>query len=134
MKDILQEREEDKRKFEEADEDLCMICFAYGQDKRTLIVNCFYAVDEVVPEMLDLENGYWARICKSCRGSFLGKMSEWREERVALRETPKNHDGNVYDDDESKDIPVRINGALVMMREEDFKAYKEKKSQIKQNG
>ena len=32
-------------------EDKCQLCLAEGNDKRTLVIDCFYAVNEVVPDM-----------------------------------------------------------------------------------
>lgn len=110
--------------FKDIDEAVCMICDATGDDKRTLVVRCFYAVDELVPEMIATEEGYFARICKSCRGSFLGKMGEWRAERIALRGIPKNHDGYVLEEDSERNIPMRVNGMTVMMTEAEYREHK----------
>jgi len=117
------QRKSDRKSFEKLDDNLCMICWAYGQDKRNLVIRCFYDVKEVVPEMLDLKEHFYARICKSCRASFLGKLREWRDKRVALRDISKDHDGNFYDFDFERNIPVRINGAITMMTEEEHEEY-----------
>ena len=122
-----QRRENDKKRWDALDDDLCMICHAYGADKRSLFVSCFYAVHEVVPEAIDLflcdeqlkDRGYYLRICKSCRGSFLGHMEKWANERRLLRGTPLDHDGSeVYDTDGM--IPVRINGCVRFLTREEW--------------
>lgn len=116
-----------KREGEKIDSDLCVICHAYGSDKRYLRIRCLYAVDEVVPELSLNGDFYEGWICKSCRGSLLGKMQEWRNERIKLRELVKDHDGYVDEtQDSSKNIPVRIHGVIVMMSEDEFKSYKSK--------
>ena len=101
MKDFLAEikkcREEDAKTFNEIDSDLCMLCHAYGEDKRSLFIDCFYNVKEVIPEALDLfacgdkfkARGYYLRLCKGCRGALLGILREWRDERVSLRGAAK---------------------------------------------
>ena len=107
------------------DTDLCVICFAHGNDKRFLRIRCFYAVDEVVSELKFNKGFYEGWICKACRGALLGAMKEWRDKRVALRDTPKDHDGNVLEEDWTRNIPVRVNGAIIMMNEEEFANYKQ---------
>lgn len=114
-------RKADAKRFAKADEQLCMLCWAYGNDKRSLFVSCFYAVHEAVPEAIDLkERGYYLRICKACRGDFLGKMRQWADERRALRDTPKDHDGHVSEENPEANIPVRIDGAIVMLTREQW--------------
>jgi hypothetical protein len=119
-------READAQRFKDADMDLCMCCHAYGEDKRSLWVDCLYAVHEVVPEAIDLggvepspknhNHGYYLRICKSCRGRFLTMMGEWWKAGVDRRDIPKDHDGhNEFEPDPERNIPVRVNGAIVLM-------------------
>lgn len=99
-----QRRNRDKERYEQHDSDLCMLCGAYGADKRSLFISCFYEVSEVVPEAIDLfevegmeKRGYYLRICKTCRRHLLQHLQEWRKERVARREIPKDHDGYEWD-------------------------------------
>jgi len=47
-------QEVDAQRFKDADMDLCMCCHAHGADKRSLWVDCLYAVHEVIPEAIDL--------------------------------------------------------------------------------
>ena len=126
------EREKDEKRFNEHDGDLCMLCYACGPDKRSLFVSCLYDIKEVVPEAVDLafcdgfedRGGYYLRICKSCRGSLLGKLGEWRLERIKMRDVPKREDGEPIETDVDACIPVRVNGATVMMTEEQFEIHK----------
>ena len=142
MRDIIAEtnaqRERDRVRYAEIDRDLCMLCGAYGADKRSLSVNCFYAVNEVVPEMIDLHaveekpgvhRGFYMLICKSCRARFLGHLEEWRTECIGLRGRKKDHDGYLEDgymDDDPgaspRDIPVRENGIIVYLTREEWEA------------
>lgn len=126
-------REAGAKAFAEHDKDLCMLCHAYGADKRSLFIDCFYAIYEAVPEALDISGveprlergrGYYLRLCKSCRGRLIGHLRLWREECVALRGVPKNHDGGLDDEDPEKNVPVRIDGAIVMMTEEEWRAWR----------
>ena len=121
-----------KQAFEELDEELCMICHAYGPDKRSLVIRCFYGIHEFVPEALDMElvdgfksGDYFLRICKVCRSGFLVAMEDWRNVRVSLRGEPKDSDGGIgYDEYEGSMIPVRIAGATVMITPDQYEEYK----------
>lgn len=136
LKDLLlqidERRERDAKRWEERDGDLCMLCYAHGADKRSLFIECFYDISEVVPEAIDLfgcgenvkDRGWYLRICKSCRAALLQRLQGWRNERVALRSLAKDHDGYILDLDEEGDIPVRIHGVGVMMTEEQYCEYK----------
>lgn len=128
-------READKKRFEEHDDDLCMLCDAYGEDKRSLFISCFYEVSEVIPEAIDLfgvekfkGRGYYLRICKNCRGDLLNKLGEWRNEMIARREVPKDHDGHNEDDEPGQNIPIRINGRIIMMSEVQFAEWKKRQA------
>lgn len=116
----------DAVRFAESDDDLCMCCHAYGEDKRSLWIDCFYAVDEVIPEAINIsgvdpsptnhQRGYYLRICKSCRARFLGMMDTWWKDGVARRDIPKDHDGDIEcETDPDRNIPVRIHGAVAML-------------------
>jgi hypothetical protein len=134
MRDIVRETEERRengaRAHKEHDSDLCMLCHAYGADKRSLFVDCFYAIEEAVPEALDVRevegipDGYYLRICKSCRGALLGHLQEWRNERVARRSVPKDDDGGDAYDWPDATIPVRVRGAVVMMTPGQFEDHR----------
>lgn len=137
LNDLLREtderRERDKARFEALDGDLCQLCYAYGCDKRSLVVDCFYAVHELVPEAIDLhlvegrlnKRGYYLRICKRCRGEFLMAMQRWARERMTHRAELKDHDGDTLDDeDEERCVPMRVAGATVMMTVEQAEAHR----------
>ena len=124
---------EDAWRFAESDGDLCMLCGAYGTDKRSLFISCLYDVSEAVPEALNLRyvpgleaRGWYVRLCKSCRGSLLGQMREWRNERVALRGMVKDHDGYVEEADPERCISVRVDGMCVMMLEHVWEEWRRK--------
>lgn len=132
-------REVDAKRFEEVRSgEICQLCFAEGADKRSLFIQCGYAVHEVVPEAIDLfgvpddalkGRGYYLLLCKSCRGRLLGALGEWRKACVALRSKPKDHDGYLSDDEpEGAYIPVRINGVVKHLTEEEWEAYKEERN------
>lgn len=128
LEQTKQRRADDAKAFEESDGDLCMMCHAYGDDKRTLLIRCLYDVHEVVPEALDTheirhfsDGGYYIRICKSCRGRFLRMLGKWRSDCVALRHIPKDHDGDIYDDNEGL-VPVRKHGVIVWQLPEEILA------------
>lgn len=137
IEDIIKETERrrahDAERYAAHDPDLCMLCHAYGADKRSLFVACGYAVYEAVPEAISLHacpnevlrnRGYYLLLCKSCRSRLLGHMQQWRDECVALRGQPKDHDGHIEDDDPERNIPVRVNGAVVMMTTEEYAHFK----------
>lgn len=136
MKDIFAElaaqREKDRQRYESQDDDLCMICHAYGSDKRSLFVSCGYQMKEAVPEMIDLfacgesvkGRGYYLNLCKSCRGSLLVHFREWANERRELRPLPKDHDGHLEDEDTDDLVPVRMDGATVYMSLEDYQVWR----------
>ncbi len=127
---IKENRNADAKAFEALDKDLCMLCGAYGADKRSWQSSCFYAIDEAVPEALDLKDGFYLRICKSCRGRYLEGLRRWREECVGLRGFTKDHDGYLYDTEEEMDpernIPVRRNGVTVLLTREEWDHLKKK--------
>lgn len=128
----------DGKRFEEHDGALCMLCGAYGNDKRSLLISCFYDISEVIPETIRLDSsvgpteetiqgngfylagGFYLRICKVCRGGLLVRLQEWREERVALRDVPKDSDGYVDEADTEGLIPYRKNGMTVFLTQEQW--------------
>ncbi len=125
----------DALKLKEHDPDLCMLCAAYGADKRSLILDCGYDVKEAVPEMLRLDQadderfrnrGFYLRICKSCRSAFLKHLQIWCKEQNKRRGLPKDDDGNLEETD--RDIPVRVMGAVFMMTEEEYWNYRKEQN------
>ena len=88
-----------------------------------MVLRYFYSIEEVLPEAIDLTdcpneelkgNSYLLRTCKTCRGEFLSMLQEWRNKRLATRETPKDHDGYPLNNDQAA-IPVRRHGRVVWM-------------------
>lgn len=132
LKAIEAKRIQDAERYQNNDHDLCQCCHAYGSDKRSLFVACFYQIDEMIPEFIDLHNtdspqrGYYMRICKTCRARFLRHLEQWYEEGVRRRKLTKDHDGEAYGEyGPEANIPVRINGATVMMTAGQYATYKE---------
>ena len=123
---------DDAERYDSLDPDECQLCGAYGADKRTLRLSCFYAVHEVVPEAVDLaecnvpeplRSFYYLRICKNCRGELLSALGEWRDAMVARRDAPKDHDGHDVDSPiDGRCIPVRENGRVVYLTEAEWEA------------
>lgn len=85
LQDTRIKRQHDAEVFKTLDNETCMICRAQGPDKRDWFLECMYAVDECVPEALDLHNigvrGYYLRLCKECRGAFLRALKEAADKR-----------------------------------------------------
>lgn len=133
LADARRRRAEGAERFRESDGDLCMLCDAYGADKRSLFIDCFYAVDEAVPEALDIaeadidghKHGYYLRICKSCRGRLLGALRVWADECRSYRGLPKDHDGDFEIQDPDAVIPVRIDGTTRMLTREEYDAWRQ---------
>lgn len=116
----------DARRFAVLEEDVCQLCGATGPDKRSLRINCFYDVSEVIPEAINLNKvegeagGWYLRICKSCRGGLLGHLRTWRNEMLAKRGEAMDSDGRPEDEDPERTIPMRVNGATVMMARAEY--------------
>lgn len=132
LKESAERRERDAKRFAEMDTDLCMLCHAYGDDKRGLFIRCGYAVYEAVAEALDVTNvpafepikgGYFLNICKHCRAELLIHMHTWADDMRRRRDVPKDHDGSDDSDYDAALIPVRMNGVTVMLTESQFEEY-----------
>ena len=122
-------RARDKERFTLLDREECMLCGAYGADKRSLYIDHGYAMHESVPEVIDLHNVdnqpnmYYLLTCKMCRAALLQHLAQWRSERLALRDEAKNHDGYLLEDDFGL-IPVRVNGAITHMSPDEYENWK----------
>lgn len=128
-----QRRAADAARYRGLDADKCQLCGAEGPDKRTLLMSCFYALEEAVPEFIDLTDTnllvdnlgfYYLRICKTCRGDLLGRLKQWGDERRARRGLPMDHDGGETDVEDERCIPVRVDGATVMMTYKEYTTYR----------
>lgn len=127
-----QRRERDAEAYANLDHDECMLCGAYGADKRSTTIACGYAVPEVVPEALDVTGvdrfkdagwgPYYILLCKACRASMLGHLAEWRAGRVARRGLPMDHDGNDDEWSDDANIPIRENGTTRMITRAEWDA------------
>lgn len=121
-------RKADAERYAALDEDECQLCGAHGEDKRSFIASCFYDMQEVVPEFISLREvegtlqgrGFYLRLCKDCRGKMLSALKEWADKCRAKRGQPMDHDGHLEDNREDAIVPVRINGAIVMLTPEEF--------------
>ena len=132
FEELERKRRKDLLAYQEHDPDVCMLCGAEGQDKRSLFMRCFYDLKEAVPEFLDLQlvkgmeiNGYYLRICKACRGRLLANLRLWAGICRTARFVQKDHDGNMLGGE--GDIPVRVNGAITMMTREQWDEYRKLK-------
>lgn len=133
LKKIEQGRKNDAKAFKTSDPDLCMLCGARGSDKRSLRMEYFYDLKEMVPEMLELskvkgDGGFYIRTCKWCRGELLGLLRVWRTRCVARRPFDKDHDGYITeaggeDGSGERNIPVRIDGRIVWHTLEEYETY-----------
>jgi len=137
LDNIDAKRKTDAERFKKLDEDECQLCYAHGADKRSLVINCFYDIKEVVPEAIDLTNvtvetlpkrGYYLRICKACRGRLLAKLEEWRNECIALILVPKDHDGELREEEPGAYIPLRVHGRTRMVTKVEFHELTTKKT------
>lgn len=135
LEETLRKKDEDRasdaEKFNKLDDDLCMLCGAHGEDKRSLRMEYFYDLKEQVPEMLDLANlkpeegGFYLRTCKWCRGELLGLLRVWRETCVARRDFEKDHDGYITEEGAGdRNIPVRVDGRIMWMTLPEYEDYK----------
>lgn len=104
-------------------EDTCKLCLAEGPDMRTLKMRYFYSLEEMVPEFNKDDEFYSLRTCKTCRGELLGLLRQWRDGCVSRRSLPKDSDGGIELDDPERNIPMRVNGATVMMTRKEYDAY-----------
>lgn len=106
----------------------CILCNAEGNDMRTLRISCMYQMDEVIPEIEPKDDiGIWhLTFCKTCRSSMLSSLEQWRLECISRRDIVKDSDGCPEEwYDSPANIPVRVNGATVMMTEEEYQKYME---------
>ena len=121
-------RAADAVKFEALDEDACMICWAHGEDKQSIWLSCFYEVSEIVPEALDMgDRGFYLRVCKTCRGLILGAIGDAVDRRRITRGCPKGSDGDLEVFDPDRNIPMRVNGATVMVTMAEYEQMKAKR-------
>jgi hypothetical protein len=64
----------------------CQRCKETGQDRRTLNLSCFYALEETGIPFSIKEGTYSLRICKQCRADFMKDLKKWfsyPQERVS---------------------------------------------------
>jgi hypothetical protein len=82
---------------------------------------------------------YTLRVCKECRGEWMAAIRAWyRGGAEARGECHRAHEDCAQDqglaeacrktDDEVRDIPVRMNGATVMMTRAEYEAWRKKHS------
>jgi hypothetical protein len=73
----------------------CQICFASGNDMRTLRLSWMVAVQEYIPEAIEeMGNGYKLRTCKTCRAGMLEAMAAACINRRELRKYELTPDGD----------------------------------------
>jgi hypothetical protein len=58
----------------------CQVCGDVGEDRRTIYVSCFYALEEVSDKFAITEdNQYKLRVCKGCRAIFMDMLGNFVE-------------------------------------------------------
>lgn len=120
------------------DDDTCQLCYAYGPDKRSVVMSCFYDLTEAVPEFKEVGGVYRLRVCKTCRSELLIRLQDWSQEAKKKRGFPKGSDGELTTLDElmepRRNIPVRVFGAVVMLTREDYDKWQKALSSLETDG
>lgn len=106
--------------------ELCQICGREGEDRRTLRLRYFYDLSEIPDKFTkeeviikfadgnEVKDTLWSvRTCKDCRGDFLGVLRKWTSGEFVVK----------TDDDPNCNIPVRVNGRVVMMTTKQWEAH-----------
>ena len=113
---------DDAIRYKNLDLDECMLCHAHGEDMRSFFFSCVWDFGKSMEEPIDTGeindlkfNGYYLRICKSCRSELIGHIQQWRDDMVSRRGLPKDEDGNLEEFNPETDIPIRVNGAIRMI-------------------
>ena len=129
---------DDAKRYDELDSDTCMCCHAHGPDMRSLFIDCFYEIQEVIDEAISISDqmenpphthkrGFYLRICKTCRSGLLAGLGEWWKKGVARRDVIKGSDGgDAYAPEGS--IPVRICGVTKFLTPEEWASYQKSRS------
>ena len=106
--------------------ELCQICNQEGEDRRTLRLQYFYDLSEMSDKFEkeevtirfadghEVKNVFWSiRTCKDCRGNFLGTLRRWTSGEFVT----------ATEDNPERNIPVRVDGRVVMMTTEEWQAH-----------
>ncbi len=100
--------------------DKCQICGQESQDLRTLRLSYLYQISEINPTFEMDSNGFYRiTTCKDCRGEFLGMLGHWATGAFVAGRNPLPH----------QNIPVSVNGRVVMMSPEEWKAHTAKQGE-----
>ena len=104
----------------------CQICGQEGEDRRTLRLRYLYDFSEISDKFTseevtinfadgnEVRETVWSvRTCKDCRGDFLGILRRWTSGEFVTQ----------TEDDPDRDIPVRVDGRLIMMTTEEWEAH-----------
>lgn len=103
----------------------CDRCGQLGEDRRTLWMACFYEMNELdIPfeqKVLQTEGAtpetktfYTLRVCKDCRAAWMEAIQAWFQKELK-EEYPTEPSTEAC-------IPVRINGSVRFLTEEQFYA------------
>jgi hypothetical protein len=106
--------------------ELCQICNQEGEDRRTLHLQYFYDMSEISDKLVkeevtirfadghEVKNVFWTiRTCKDCRGHFLDVVRRWTSGEFVTQ----------TEDDPERNIPVRVDGRVVMMTTEEWQSH-----------
>lgn len=55
----------------------CQRCGNPGEDRRTLLMGCFYRLEELGIPFGEQNGRYALRVCKRCRGEWMQAIKEW---------------------------------------------------------
>ena len=101
------------------DDFICQVCGCEDQDIRTLTLNSFYNFSEVSSKFIFEGDCYYGlKACKSCRGDFISMLHSWVNGDFL---PDPNEIGHL---DPERKFPVRIDGRIMMMTEEELGAHK----------
>lgn len=95
-------------------EEKCVRCGDIGEDRRTLWMACFYAMEELGIPFVQVDvkeypkSFYTLRVCKACRADWMASIGDW------FNSKPKNeaHGTGIY---------VRKLGATFEISEEEWR-------------
>ena len=104
----------------------CQICNQEGQGLRRLYLQYLYDLSEISDKLKkeevtvrfadghEVKNVFWTICtCKECRGDFLEILRHWTSGEFVTQTK----------DDPERNIPVRVDGRVVMMNTEEWQAH-----------
>lgn len=112
--------------------DTCALCATTeyeSGDLRTLRIGCFYDLTEVSDKFTPVaatiegvdrpQNLYSMRICKDCRGDFMGLLRQFIDTQMSTVV-----DREVDDLNPERNIPIRVDGRTMMVTEGEWESFR----------